>query len=272
MSFWSTLTSAAQTAAPYVSAATQLYGFNQAQQAARDQAQQLSNLGATAAQAAEFRPYGVTTGFGTGYFDTANQTAGYELSPVFQAFRDRMLGTSAGVMDQLGAADPQQAAAQYLAEQQGLLAPQRMAEDVALRNAQLGRGRVGLGLASEAAGAGMGGMVNPEQFSLNRARAMADAQMAAQSREMGQADIDRLIARGTGLFQTGSAIEQLGMLPLEAGGALGGRASTAGANVASNLFNAGSAAAQANLAAGLGRAQLATQFGQSFGGLFGNRS
>ena len=272
MSFWSTLTSAAQTAAPYVSAATQLYGFNQAQQAAREQAQQLSNLGATAAQAAEFRPYGVTTGFGTGYFDTDRQLAGYELSPVFQAFRDRLLGTSAGVYDQLGAADPQQAAAQYLAEQQGLLAPQRMAEDVALRNAQLGRGRVGLGLASEAAGAGMGGMVNPEQFSLNRARAMADAQMAAQAREQGQSDIDRLIARAGGLFQTGAGIEQLGMLPLEAGGALGGRASQAGANVASNLFAAGQAASQANLAAGLGRAQLATQLGQSFSGLFGNRS
>lgn len=271
MSWLSSLTNIAKTAAPYVSAATQIYGYNQAQEAARQQAQQLSNLGATAAQAAEFRPYGVTTGFGTGYFDTANQTAGYALSPVFQAFRDRMLGTSAGVLDQLGAADPQAAAAQYLAEQQGLLAPQRTAEDIALRNAQLGRGRIGLGLSSEAAGAGMGGMVNPEQFSLNRARALADAEMAAKAREMGQSDIDRLISRGTGLFQTGAGIEQLGMTPLTAGAELGGRQATAGANMATNLFNAGSAASQANLAAGLGRAQLATQLGQSFSGLFGNR-
>jgi hypothetical protein len=268
MSWLSTLMDVGKAAAPYVGAATQIYGYQQAQDAAKQNAAALSNLGATAAQAAEFRPYGVTTGFGTGWFDTAKQQAGYELSPVYQAFRDRMLGTSAGVFDQLGAADPQAAAAQYLAEQQGLLAPQRQAEDIALRNAQLGRGRIGMGLSSEAAGAGMGGMVNPEQFSLNRARALADAQMAAQAREQGQADIDRLIARGSGLFQTGSGIEQLGMTPLEFGSTLGGRQAQAGSSMAQSLLAGGQGAANANMAASLARSQLATQLGQSFGGLF----
>jgi hypothetical protein len=278
MSFWDSLVSfgntakdVAQTAAPYVGAATQLYGYNQARDAAQQNAAALTNLGNTAAAAAEFRPYAVTTGFGSGFFDTGAGTAGYELSPIYQAFRDRTLGTSAGVYDQLGAADPQQMAAQYLAEQQGLLTPQRTAEDIALRNAQLNRGRIGLGLSSEAAGAGMGGMVNPEQFSLQRARALADAQMSAGAREQAQADIDRLISRAGGLFQTGSGIEQLGMGALEAGANLGGRASTAGANMASNLLAAGQGAASANLAAGLAGAQGAQQLGAAFSGLFGNR-
>jgi len=271
MSFWDTLVGAANTAAPYVSAATQLYGYNQAKDAAQQNAASLTNLGNTAAQAAAFRPYAVTTGFGSGFFDTEKGTAGYELSPIYQAFRDRTLGTSAGVYDQLGAADPQQMAAQYLAEQQGLLSPQRTAEDIALRNQQLNRGRIGFGLSSEAAGAGMGGMVNPEMFSLQRARAMADAQMAAGAREQAQTDIDRLIGRASGLFQTGSGIEQLGMGALEAGANLGGRAATAGANMASNLLAAGQGASTANLAAGLARAQGAQQLGAAFSGLFGNR-
>ena len=271
MSFWSSLVSGAKAAAPYVGAATELYGYNQARNAARDSAAAQMQAGQAAAQAAEFKPYAVTTGMGSSWFNRDNQTAGYELSPVFEAFRDRNLGMSAGVYDQLGAADPQQAAAQYLAEQQGLIAPQRMAEDIALRNQQLGRGRIGMGLSSEAAGAGMGGMVNPEQFSMQRARAMADAQMAAQAREQGQADIDRLIGRAGGLFQTGSGIEQLGMLPLEMGANLGGRQSQAGSGVAQSLLAGGQGAANANLAAGLARAQMAQGLGSAFGGLFGGR-
>lgn len=271
MSFWSSLVDIGKAAAPYVGAATELYGFNQARKAAQDSAAAQTQAGQAAAQAAEFKPYAVTTGMGSSWFNRDNQTAGYELSPVFQAFRDRNLGLSASVYDQLGAADPQQAAAQYLAEQQGLLAPQRMAEDIALRNQQLGRGRIGLGLSSEAAGAGMGGMVNPEQFSLQRARALADAKMAADAREQGQSDIDRLISRAGGLFQTGAGIEELGLNPLKLGIELGGRQSQAGAGSAQALLAGGQGAANANLAAGLARAQMAQNFGSAFSGLFGQR-
>ena len=247
---------------------------NQAASAARQAGSDQIAAAQIAADAARFRPFAVTTGFGRSFFDEDKQTAGYEIDPALAAFRDRALGLSAGVYDQLGAADPQQAAAQYLAEQQGLLAPQRMAEDVALRNAQLGRGRVGLGLASEAAGAGMGGMVNPEQFQLQAARALADAQMAAGAREMGQADIDRLIGRASGLFQQGTGIEQLAMTPLTVGAELGGRQSQAGANVGQSLLAGGQSAAQANLAAGLSRANFTQSLGNTigglnFGGLFG---
>lgn len=244
-----------------------LLGYNAAQDAAEQQAQTMNNLGAQAASMAQFKPYSVTSGFGTGYFDTAKQTAGYQLNPVLEAFRNRMYGSSASVMDQLNL-DPTQAAQQYMAEQQGLLQPTRQAEDIALRNQQLNRGRIGLGISGAAVGAGGNGMVNPEQYQRDLARAQADAAMAAGSRQQAQADIDRLIGRSTGLFNTGAGIEQLGMGAMTTGADLGKAGSSAGANAAQSLLGAGTAAAQANMAAGLSSAGMYNKLGTSLGGMF----
>ena len=265
MSFWSSALNFAQQAAPVAGA---LMSYNTARDAARQQASALNNMTSAATQAAQFRPYSVTTGFGSSYFDTDKNLAGYEMSPLYQAFRDRNLSGAANVYDQLGAFDPQQAAATYMGEQQALLQPERMAEDIALRNQQLGRGRIGLGLTGAAAGAGMGGMVNPEQFSLQRARALADAQMAATAREQGQADIDRLIGRAGGLFQTGAGIEQLGQGSLTLGADLGKAGSSAGGNIAQSLLEGGRAAATANYQSALGKAAAQQALLGSFGGMF----
>jgi len=268
MSFWST-------ALDWAGKAADVYGayssYDQAKNAAQQQASALNNMTSAATQAAQFKPYSVTTGFGSSYFDTDKNQAGYEMNPLYQAFRDRNLSGSAGVYDQLGAFDPQQAAATFMGEQQALLQPQRMAEDIALRNQQLGRGRIGMGLSGAAAGAGMGGMVNPEQFSLQRARALADAQMASTAREQGQADIDRLIGRASGLFQTGAGIEQLGQGSLTLGADLGKAGASAGGNIAQSLLTGGQQAANANYQAALGKAAAQQALLGSFGGMFGNR-
>ena len=244
-----------------------LLGARSASKAAQSAADAQLQAGREAAEAARFRPYAVSTGFGRSFFDEDAQTAGYELDPRLAAFRDRNYGLATNVYDQLGTADPQAFAAQVMAERQGLLQPQRMAEDIALRNQQLGRGRIGLGLTGAAAGAGMGGMVNPEQFSLQRARALADAQMAAEAREQGQADIDRLIGRAGGLFQQGAGIEQLGMVPLTTGADLGKTGVAAGSGMAQALLTGGTNAAQSNLAAGLNRANMIQQLGSTIGGM-----
>ena len=225
-----------------------------------------------AAEAAKFKPYAVTTGFGRSFFDEAAQTAGYELDPELAAFRDFYYQQAREAQQQLAGMSPQEMAAQVLAEQQGLLAPTRRAEDIALRQEQLGRGRIGLGVSPEAVGAGMmGGAVNPEQYAQQLARSRADAEMAAAAREYGQAEVDRLIGRAGGLFQTGAGIEQLGMTPLEAGAAIGGRASQAGAQQAQALLSGGQQAANLRLAGGLGAAQAIQRAGQQFGGLFSNQ-
>jgi hypothetical protein len=91
-------------------------------------------------------------------------------------------------------------------------------------------------------------MLNPQQFSLDRARAQADAQMAFNSREYGQAELDRLIGRGTGLMNTGFGIEELGAKSLAMGLDAGSRAGVSQGNQAQALLSGGMGAAQSMLA------------------------
>ena len=119
---------------------------------------------------ANFRPYSIKTATGSSFFDKATGEAGYDLSPDLEAYQKSLYGTAKTAAAGL-AATPEDAAKDYITQQQGLLQPQRQAEDIALRNQQLQRGRIGLGISSEAAGAGAGGYVNPGQFQRDRARA-----------------------------------------------------------------------------------------------------
>jgi hypothetical protein len=247
-----------------------LGGYYAASQAAQNQANALNNLGAQAASMSEFKPYSVTSGYGTGYFDTSKQQAGYALNPVLEAFRNQFYGGAGNVLGQINL-DPTKAAQQYVTQQQALLQPTRQAEDIALRNQQLNRGRIGLGVSGTAMGAGGAGMVNPEQYQRDLARARADQELATRAQEYGQADIDRLIGRGQGLFQFGAGIEELGLKPLTLGADLGKAVSTAGAQGAQSLLGAGQAAANANLFAGLQQANAIGGLGGALGGMFGRR-
>ena len=236
-----------------------MLGAGQAQSAARESAQANLEAGRIAAEAAKFKPYSISTGFGTSYFDEPNQQAGYTLDPTLQKFRDAMYGGAGAFMGQIQT-DPQAAAQQYYNQQMGLMAGQRGAEDIALRQQQLQSGRIGLGLSGASQGAGAGtGYVNPEQYQRDLARSVTDQQLAAQSTQLAQADIDRAIARGTGLLQTGLGIEEYGLKPLQIGADIGNRVATAGANQGQMLMAGGQAAANANLAGGLAGA-----------GMFGN--
>jgi hypothetical protein len=200
-----------------------------------------------AAEAARFRPYGITTGFGTSRFDTNKDTGTYDLDPRLAAFRDQYYSGAQGVLGQMQGYDPQAMARTVYGEQQALLDPSRQAENEALRASQLSSGRIGLGLTGSAVGAGTGGMLNPQQFSLDRARAQADAQMAFNSREYGQAELDRLIGRGTGLMNTGFGIEELGAKSLAMGLDAGSRAGVSQGNQAQALLSGGMGAAQSML-------------------------
>ena len=209
-----------------------------------------------AAAAAEFKPWAVTTGYGTSYFDKDKNQAGYNMSPVMQAFQNSLYQGAGDFLGQVSA-DPQVAAQQYMDRQMGLLQGSRGAEDIALRQQQLGQGRIGLGLSGASQGAGAGtGYVNPEQYQRDLARAMADQQMAAAAQDYGQGQIDKAISRGTGLLQTGMGIEEAAMKPMTIGADIGNRQATAGSSMATQLMAGGQAAANSNLAAGLGMAGL----------------
>ena len=168
--------------------------------------------------------------------------------------------------------DPQQAAQDYLNQQQGLLAGGRTAEDIALRQQQLNSGRIGLGLSGAAQGAGAGtGYVNPEQYQRDLARAQVDAQLAANADAIARQQLDQDIARATGLFNTGAGVEQLGQSALTLGADIGNKQAAAGANAGNMLLKGGLEAAQSNLAGGLGQAQMVQNLGQQFGGMFSNQ-
>lgn len=240
-----------------------MYGADQAQQAAGQSAQANIEAAKIAAEAAKFKPYSISTGFGTSYFDENKQQAGYKLDPTLQAFRNAMYGGAGEFLGQIKT-DPQAAAQQYYNQQQALMAGGRGAEDIALRQQQLQSGRIGLGLSGASQGAGAGtGYVNPEQYQQQLARAQADQQLAAQSTQLAQADIDRAIGRGTGLLQTGLGIEEYGLRPLTIGADIGSRQAVSGGNQAQALLGGGQAAAQANLAGGLAGAGMFGNLGRS---------
>lgn len=243
-----------------------LLSYKTAADSARQQAQAQQQVAQQAASMAEFKPYSITSGFGIGYYDEKARRAGYTLDPVLEAYRNKLYSLGAGAMGQVEL-DPTKAAAQYMAEQQGLLAPTRQAEDIAARQRALQSGRIGLGVSGEALGAGAGtGMLNPEQYAMNLARARADAEMAAGARQQAIAEMDKQIARGQGLFQTGFGTEELGMKPLAMGAEFGGRAMSPAA--AQALLQGG--LASSSTLGQLGQAQSAAyqQFARSLGGMF----
>ena len=197
---------------------------------------QLSDV-AKMQEMAQFKPYAIRTGVGNTFFDQATGQAGVNLSPQMQAYQQGLLG-QAGQAAGAIAATPEQAAAKYMEQQQGLLQPGRQAEDIALRQSQLQRGRIGLGISSEAAGAGAGGYVNPEQFQRDRARALADAQIAAGATQAGQQQAANQLQLAQGLFGAGMAPETYGLDTLKTGVGLGQTAAAAGMNQA-QLYGSG---------------------------------
>jgi len=249
------------------SAALSAFTANDAGNKAADASLQ---AGQQAAAAAEFKPYSITSGFGTGFFDSASNRGGYEMDPVLQSFRDANYYGASDFMGQVNT-DPSAAAQNYYNQQQALQSGGRQAEDIALRQQQLQSGRIGLGLSTQAMGAGGpagmgGGYVNPEQYQQQVARNMADQQLAGQSTQMAQADIDRNLSRSQGMLQTATGLESLAMQPMTLGADIGNRAAVAGAQQGQALLSGGQNAAQANLATGVGLAGLFANTGRSLGG------
>lgn len=243
-----------------------LISYAEAQQkAAQAMGQVQSSIGqsqlsdtAKAMEMAKFQPYSIRTGTGSTFFDQGTGQAGFALSPETYGYQQdlyRKAGEAAGAIQ----ATPEQAAAQYVAQQQGLLQPGRQAEDIALRNQQLSRGRIGMGISGEAAGAGAGGMVNPEQFSRDRARALADAQIAAQGTQAGQAQQMNQLNLASGLFGAGMRPEEAGLNMLTQGANIGNIAQGVG-QAQANIYGSGMANVYNSMLGAAGTAQQAAQY------------
>lgn len=215
-------------------------GGNQQALAAQQAAQ-------NASASAQFRPVGITNTFGTsnfGYDANGNLiSAGYSLSPQLQASQNALMGNQFNNLQDLTniqalgrqyiAQSPQEAAQQYITNQQALLQPAREQAWANLSQGDYNRGTTGLKVAQ----GGNLQAANPYATALANAQSMQDLQLAAQAQQAGQ----QQTAFGQGLlssayqpYNTGlsaiGATEGLGQQPLELSSSLAGRTATAGAN------------------------------------------
>lgn len=199
-------------------------GGRSAQSAAQTSAQAQLQAAQLAADAARFRPVGITTRFGTSQFQMSPEGyltgAGYTVSPELQAYQNRLMGLTSqgltaaeqagqayaplttaaqglfGLGQQYMAQSPEQVAQQYIESQRALLQPGREQTLSNIRNQLFQTGRGGLSVAQ----GGDLAASNPELQAYYNALAQQEAQLAAGAQEAGQ----RQLAFGTGLFGTGA--------------------------------------------------------------------
>jgi hypothetical protein len=187
--------------------------------AARQSAQAQLESARIAAEAAKFRPVGVTTRYGTSnfQFDPSGYLsgAGYTVSPELQAYQDRLQALTGGALSQAEMAGqqyaplqqgaqglfglgqqylqqtPEQVASQYMQQQQDLLAPSRERQYAQLQNQLFQTGRGGLSVGATGlrpSGAGGLGATTPEMEAYYNALAQQDMQLASQAQQAGQTE------------------------------------------------------------------------------------
>ena len=243
--------------------------------AAATQAAAQRDAARIAAEEARFRPIGITTRFGSSQFTTGPDGrvsgAGYTLTPELKAMQDRFMALTGQGLSQAEAAQaafaplstgaqglfglgqqylaqsPEQAAQQYMSQQQDLLAPSRERQMAQLQNTLFQQGRGGLSVGATGArpsGAAGLGATTPEMEAYYNAIAQQDAQLAAGAQQAGQQQTlfgAGLLGTAGNLLTQGYAgqagalapyqaylggmtgLETLGQQPLELGSALGGR-------------------------------------------------
>lgn len=244
--------------------------FLSADQLRRQQAAYALNVAAQQAatqqamQAATFKPVGVTTAFGQSQFQfdpTTGQltSAGYTATPEVAAQRQRLFGLGAEALPTT--ADTQAIQQQYIAQQQGLLAPGREQALAQLRNRQYQQGRTGLATGGTVAGyaPNAAGLMatNPEMAAYYNSIAQQNAQLAAQAPTYAQNLLNQQIATGTGLFSQAGQLEAMAQQPFTLGTGLGAAAAQAGSRAGYYGLLGGQGAAATQL-----QGQLANIYGQ----------
>lgn len=266
--------------------------------AANQQSNAIQDAASQAAQASQFRPVGITTRFGKSGFQYDPATgqltgAGYQVAPDVAAMREGLLGLAGGQLAQAQGAQsalpditraatglfnlgqqyvaetPQQAAQNWMTQQQQLLAPGREQQLAQATNKEFQRGTMGLGVGATQAGyqAGAPGLAasNPRLAALYNAQAAQDAQLAAQAQQAGQQQVEfgrgllggalnlqgggynlqrQALSPFTDYFTAARAAETAGMQPVDISLALGDPAAAAARAGAATQYDAATTAAQ----------------------------
>lgn len=227
---------------PLLGTAGSVYASNKAADAT-------TNAAAQAAQAAQFRPVGITTRFGKSGFQYDPATgqltgAGYQVAPDVAAMREGLMGLAGTGLGQAQAQQAQQAginqagqglfnlgqsyigqnpqdvAQRYMNQQQQLLAPGREQQLAQLTNQQQQQGRLGLATGGTSAGytAGAPGLAatNPQMAAYYNAMAQQDAQLGANAQTFGNQQVQfgqGLMSSGLGLQNTGYGLQNAALAP-----------------------------------------------------------
>ena len=244
------------------------------QSSAQQSAQQQLEATRRAEQFATFKPVGVTTAFGQsnfGFDPTTGQltSAGYTATPQVATQRERLFTLGAEALPTT--ADTTELQRQYIAQQQGLLAPSREQQFAQLRNRQFQRGTGGLATGGTTAGytTGAPGLMqtNPEMAAYFNALAREDATLAANAPTYAQNLLNQRIASGTNLFTQAGNLETMAQQPLTLGAGLGAQVATAGSRAGLYGLTGAQGAAQTQLYGNV--ANASGQLGQAQGLLTG---
>ena len=183
---------------------------NAATDAAKTSAQAQLEAARIAADAAKFKPVGVTTRFGQSQFTKDAQgnvtNAGYTMPADIRAMQDSLLGAAPGMLSQftgsqaatapmgtaaqrmmtLGnqylAADPQAQAKLFYDQQQAIMATERARQEAGTLAGEFNRGTYGLATG----GTGMMGAANPRMEAMYNAQRQQDLQAAYDATKGGQ--------------------------------------------------------------------------------------
>ena len=172
------------------------------------------------AENAEFKAYNLTQGTGSTTWDEETNSFTTDMNPTLTGIQNQGYAGVGDLMGQMGESYAREAAQfgfdtgdtasrtqDIFSQQSALLQPEFAQQRSQLKNDLFGSGRMGLMIAGDAAGAGAGGMVNPDAYGLGRAQSQTLANLAVGSREQALGEQQQQFDMEAGMF--GANQEQL---------------------------------------------------------------
>jgi len=171
--------------------------------------QQAAQAGERYAKDIYFKPYTLTSGFGTTSYTPDTGAYSSQLASPFYNAQIAALGGATNLLGGLAGFDPQARQADIYQQQAALLQPEFQAQNIAMQEQMFGSGRLGLKLAGAGVGAGSGGAVSPDAYGLARAQQQTLADLAVKSREQALQEGATLADMSTALLSQGIGIAEL---------------------------------------------------------------
>ena len=168
-------------------------------------AEQATKIARQRAGDVRFQPYTVRTSTGETAYDPITGQYTTQLSGPLQQLLTQATSGASGLLQAAGDFDLARRGEEVFAEQAALLQPEFQRQAQQLQSSLFGTGRLGLRLAGESQGLGVGsGMVSPDALGLGRAQQQTLAQVAAGSRQQAIGEQQALL--GMGLQQLGAGL------------------------------------------------------------------